>query len=418
MVGLAHWAGAAEARRFQFGPDGVGDGKWISVASATEYTKELGYGFEPAFPVHGQPATAEKAFFFSSDVPEGNYRVTVTLAGGEHGSTTTIKAELRRLMIERFHVDAGQSAKVDFIVNVRTPPIAAQNGIAAGAVKLKKPRESTQEAWAWDGRLTLEFNGNNPAVSAIEIEPVDVPTIFLLGDSTVCDQSREPFTSWGQMFTRFFADRVAIANHGESGETYRDSLGRRRIDKIVSLLRPGDWVLLQFGHNDQKQIAANNGGPFTTYKEEIKRHVAMVRQGGGVPVIVSPMERRNFDEHGKVKPSLSDYAEAARQAAEEAKAALIDLNALSKPFYETLGPEKSAEAFAAPEGKVDNTHHNAYGAYELAWGIATAARKQQLGFAKYLVPAFMDFDPLHPDDPAEFAIPPSPLVTNTRPLGD
>jgi lysophospholipase L1-like esterase len=142
---------------------------------------------------------------------------------------------------------------------------------------------------------------------------VDVPTVFLLGDSTVCDQSREPYASWGQMLTRFFKPGVAIANHGESGETYRDSLGRRRLDKILSVMKPGDTLIMQFGHNDQKQIAAGTGGPFTTYKAEIKQHVDAVRQRGGIPVIVSPMERREFDENGRIKPTLADFAEAARQ---------------------------------------------------------------------------------------------------------
>jgi lysophospholipase L1-like esterase len=152
-------------------------------------------------------------------------------------------------------------------------------------------------------------------VRSLQVEPVEVPTLFLLGDSTVCDQPGEPYNSWGQMLPRFFKPGVAVANHGESGETYRDSLGRRRIDKIVSSMKPGDTILMQFGHNDQKQIKDGKGGPFTTYKAEIKTHVDMVRARGGLPVLVSSMERRGFDAQGKVIPSLADYAEAARQSA-------------------------------------------------------------------------------------------------------
>jgi lysophospholipase L1-like esterase len=292
------------------------------------------------------------------------------------------------------------------------------NGIAAGEVKLKAPRETIQEAWAWDDAVTLEFCGAHPAVRSLEIEPVDVPTIFLLGDSTVCDQSKEPYNSWGQMFTRFFKAEVAIANHGESGETYRDSIRRRRLDKILSVLRPGDWLIMQFGHNDQKQIAAGNGGPFTTYKAEIKKHVEAVRARGGTCVIVSPMERRGFDENGRVKPSLADYAEASRQSAQELGVAFIDLNAMSKKFYEALGPDKSARAFAAPGGKVDNTHHNNYGSYELAKCIVQAIREQQLPIAKWVTEDFRGFDPTHPDDPDQFAVPASGDFTNQRPLGD
>ena len=234
----------------------------------------------------------------------------------------------------------------------------------------------------------------------------------------MCDQSKEPYNSWGQMFTRWFKPEVAIANHGESGETYRDSIGRRRLDKILSVMKPGDWLIMQFGHNDQKQIASKTGGPFTTYQDEIKKHVDGVRSRGGTPILVSPMERRGFDDAGKVRPSLMDYADAARQSAKELGVAFLDLNAMSKVLYEALGTEKSARAFAAPGGKVDNTHHNNYGSYELAKCLVQAIRDQKLPIAQFIVADFKPFDPGHPDDPEMFAIPASGEFTNQRPLGD
>lgn len=398
------------ALKFDFSAEPAPTG-FRHVAATTLYSAEQGFGFEGN--------TAAPASHFTARVPrEGNYRVTVTLAATAAETNTAIKAELRRLMAaDEIRLARGETRRVSFIVNTRTPRIAAVAAIAAGDVKLKAPRETTQEAWAWDEAITLEFTDPH-AVRAIEIEPAEVPTIFLLGDSTVCDQSKEPYASWGQMFTRFFQPEVAIANHGESGETYRDSLGRRRLDKIVSVMKPGDWLILQFGHNDQKQIAAGKGGPFTTYKEEIKKHVAAVRAHGGNCVIVSPMERRGFDETGAVKPSLADYAEAARQSAQELSVPFIDLNAMSKRFYAALGPEKSARAFAAPGGIVDNTHHNNYGSYELAKCIVQAIRAQQLPMAKWVVSDWQDFDPARPDNVDTFAVPASGDFTNQRPLGD
>ncbi len=414
--------------KFDFGSSRVAPGH-VHVSADMTYTAARGFGFEPGTSVVavdrggdariGDFVTADKPFQFTARVPrEGNYRVTVTLGDPAGESVTTIKAELRRLMVETHHTARGQTGTVSFIVNVRTPRIAAVDGIAAGEVRLKAPRETTQEARAWDDAITLEFGDTRPAVAAIEIVPVDVPTLFLLGDSTVCDQSKEPYNSWGQMFTRWFDLNVAIANHGESGETYRDSLGRRRLDKILSVMNPGDWLLMQFGHNDQKQIASKSGGPFTTYKAEIKRHVDGVRSRGGIPVIISPMERRGFDDAGKVKPSLIEYADAARQAAQELGVAFIDLNALSKPFYEALGPERSARAFAAPGGKVDNTHHNNYGSYQLARAVAQALRDQKLPIARFLRTDFKGFDPARPDDPDAFGVPASGDFTHERPLGD
>jgi lysophospholipase L1-like esterase len=416
--------------RFDFGPGEIAEG-FTSVLPTTAYTAERGYGFEPGAAVtgvdrggsdllRGDFITSDKPFFFSVRVPaEGNYRVTVILGDAKGETTTTIKAELRRLMVEKVHTAPGEFVTVSFIVNTRTPAIAITGDIQAGEVKLKAPRESIQEGWAWDDRITLEFSNAHPAVCAVEIARVDMPTIFLLGDSTVCDQSREPYCSWGQMLTRFFTPAVAIANHGESGETYRDSIGRRRLDKILSVMKPGDYLFMQFGHNDQKQIAAGTGGPFTTYKEEIKQHIDAVRRHGGIPVIVSPMERRGFAEDGRIKPSLADYAEASRQAAQELQVAFIDLNAMSKPFYEALGPEKSKLAFAwiGPD-KVDNTHHDNYGAYELAKCIMQGIKDARLEIAKYVVDDFKTFDPAHPDPAESFGVPPSPVVTMEKPFGN
>ena len=321
-------------------------------------------------------------------------------------------------MLENVRTQPGETVTRTFDVNVRTPQIAAVDGVAAGEVKLKAPRETVEEAWNWDARLTLEINGAHPAVRTIAIAPANVPTLFLLGDSTVCDQPAEPYSSWGQMLPRFFKPGIAVANHGESGETYRDSLARRRLDKIVSAMKPGDTLLMQFGHNDQKQIKDGKGGPFTTYKAEIKAHVDAVRAHGGLPVIVSSMERRGFDAAGHVIPSLKDYAEAARQSAQELKVPFIDLNAMSKTFYEALGPEGSKAAFAEPApGRLDNTHHDNYGSYELAKAVVLGLRAAHVPAAAYIVDDFA-FDPAHPDPVAAFAVPPSPRRTAQRPLGD
>jgi lysophospholipase L1-like esterase len=414
---------ATAGLHFRFGSEQTEKG-WTAVEPGTVFTAAEGYGFEPGASIQiattssASAIVSDKPFYFTARVPvEGNYRVRVTLGNPTTTSSTVIKAELRRLMIEETPTSAGEFKTVEFVVNTRTPKIAATDGIAAGMVKLKGPRETTQEAWAWDNALTLEFDGAHPAVSKIEILPINVPTVFLIGDSTVCDQSREPYASWGQMFTRFFKPSVAIANHAESGETYRDSIGRRRLDKILSVMKPGDYLFMQFGHNDQKQIAAGTGGPFTTYKQEIKKHVDGVRAHGGIPVIVSPMERDHFAADGKIAPTLSDYAAAARQEAKELNVAFIDLNAMSTSFYEALGKERAYLAFAGTGKERDRTHHDDYGAYELAKCVVRGIQEDKLPLASAIIDGFT-FDPARPDNLDTFAIPPSPNFTNQRPLGD
>jgi lysophospholipase L1-like esterase len=398
---------AADSWKFAFGP-GKAPAGFTPVGADAVYIAGRGYGLEP-----GSRPDGAHPYYFSVDLPEGNYMVTVTLGDDRAPGTTTVKSELRRLMLENVATRPGETVTKTFTVNVRTPQIPT-----GGAVKLKAPRETVEEAWNWDPRLTLEINGAHPAVRTISITPAAVPTLYLLGDSTVCDQPAEPYNSWGQMLPRFFKPGVAVANHGESGETYRDSLGRRRIDKIVSSMKPGDTILMQFGHNDQKQIKDGKGGPFTTYKAEIKTHVDMVRARGGLPVLVSSMERRGFDAQGKVIPSLAEYAEAARQSARELGVPYIDLNAMSKTLYEALGPEGSKVAFAEPSpGRLDNTHHNSYGSYELAKTVVLGLRQAGVPVATQVVDGFQ-FDPSQPDPVSAFAVPPSPRRIEERPLGD
>lgn len=417
ILAHAQTAQAAPSWRFAFGAPKDG---YTTVRADMPYTAQRGFGFEPGAQVSTNGyLQAAKPFYFTADLPEGNYNVTVTLGAADTASNTTIKSELRRLALENVSTAPGATVTRMFTVSVRTPRIAPVDGVAAGVVDLKAPRETVQEAVAWDRRLTLEINGAKPVVQTIDIVPVTAPTMFLLGDSTVSDQPGEPYNSWGQMLPRFFKPGIAVANLAQSGETYRDSISRRRLDKVLSMMRPGDTVLMQFGHNDQKQIKDNQGGPFTTYKDEIRQHVAAIRRHQGVPVIISSMERRRFDAAGKVTETLTDYASAARQSAQELDVAFIDLHAMSMVLYQALGVEGSKLAFAEPQpGKLDNTHHNSYGSYELAQAVLSGLRKAGVPAAQWIADGYGNFNPAQPDPVAQFAVPASPAFSNERPLGD
>ncbi len=240
----------ANVSRFDFGPGRVAPG-YQQVLATSIYSKETGYGFEPGASVicvdrggknalRSDVCTSDKPFYFSVTLPEGNYSVRVTFGDAEAVTVTTVKAELRRLMVERVETAPGRFATHTFAVNVRTPKIADD-----GEVKLKD-REKSTEVWAWDEKLTLEFNNTRPAVSSIEITMLaHAPTIYLLGDSTVCDQPLEPYNSWGQMLTRFFKPGVVVANHAESGESLRSSLAAHRLDKVLSTMKRGDYLFIQ-----------------------------------------------------------------------------------------------------------------------------------------------------------------------------
>jgi lysophospholipase L1-like esterase len=371
---------------------------WTQVSPTSVYSDGTGFGFEPgASVVAGKTAVSSTSpFYFSVKLPEGNYKVTATL-GGDAPAVTTVKAELRRLMLEKIATAAGQTRTCTFIVNLRTPNIST-----GGAVSLKD-REKTTEWWDWDDKMTLEFNGSNPTVSKLEIEKADVPTVYILGDSTVCDQPLEPWNSWGQMLPRFFKPDVAVANHSESGETIAGSLGAKRFAKVFSLMKPGDYLFIQFGHNDMKD---KNPNALATYSDNLKKVVAQTKALGGTPVLVTSMERKG----GVTKDTLLGYPDAVIAVAKSENCALIDLHAMSRVFYTALGPD-IGKAFQ------DGTHHNNYGSYELAKCIVEGIKKDNLPLAKSIVDDFKDFDPAHPDPVADFQMPASPKSSAVKPLG-
>ncbi|HEX8201915.1 MAG TPA: rhamnogalacturonan acetylesterase, partial [Isosphaeraceae bacterium] len=342
-------------------------------------------------------------FSFSVALPEGNYRVTVTLGDSAGASRTTVRAESRRLMLERVATAAGEFTTRTFPVNVRTPRIAGD-----ARVRLKARERG---ALHWDEKLTLEFNDARPCVCALEIAPADdAVTVFILGDSTVTDQPSEPYRGWGQMLPRFFGPGVAVANHAESGESLKSARGAGRLDKVLSTMKPGDYLLIQFGHNDQKERGPGVGA-FTTYAGDLKQFVAAARGRGGIPVLVTSMQRRRFDAAGRVVNSLGDYPEAVRRVAREEGVPLIDLHALSTAFYEALGPTESARAF------VDGSHHTNYGAYELARCVVEGIKQDAPGLAQGLRDDGVPFDPHHPDPPEGFRIPASPRRPAAAPDG-
>jgi lysophospholipase L1-like esterase len=404
--------------KFQFGVDKAASG-YTLVPTTLLYSKESGYGFEPGAIVttvtqdasdalHRGAVTGSQPFLFSVAVPEGNYRVTVTLGDPKADAVTTVKAETRRLMLERIRTAAGQFETRTFTVNVRGPKIST-----GGEVNLdsREMNLATHEPIArhWDDKLTLAFSDLHPAVAALEIKKVDdAITVFVCGDSTVTDQSGWPGSSWGQMVTRWFKPEVAVANHAESGETLRGFLKERRWDKVLDSLRPGDYVVIEFGCNDSKKRGPQNiypGQDFsetyaeadTTYKELLRRFAADVKKKGAFPIIASPSARRQ----DAAKPtSLGAYAVVAVAVAQEMGVPAIDLNSLGVDLNAALGTD-AAKQFG------DQTHHVEYGSYLQSKCIVLGIKQANLPLAKYIVDDFGTFDPKHPEPlPASFDLPP------------
>lgn len=420
--------------RFDFGSGKTAAG-YLPVTPDTRFSYQSGYGFDKGSIVTsidrggdaltGDFITGNQPFYFSVVLPDGNYDVRLLLGDTKGSSATTVRAECRRLFLENVRTAGGKIVEQRFTVHVKDSLIRDPNGDKMGRVRLKSREINYLH---WDNLLTLEFNDSLPKICALEIYPNNkAVTIFLAGNSTVVDQDREPWASWGQMFPRFLIpSAVVVANYAESGESLRAFKGENRLAKIWSMAKPGDYLFIEFAHNDQK-AGASYLEPFTTYKATLKEWIAEARKREVIPVLVTSMHRRNFDSVGHVINTLSDYPEAMRQVAHEENVSLIDLNAMSKIMYEAWGPEQSMKAFVhypantfpnQPVALKDNTHFNTYGAYELASCIVSSIVKQQLPLAKFIKKDIPLFDPAHPAAPETFYWPMSANMSPVKPDGN
>lgn len=403
------------AFKFQFGNGGTAPG-YTLVPPTSEYSSELGYGFEAGAALqavnrpnansrHLGAVTSDESFSFSVAVPEGNYRVTVTLGDPAAAAVTTVKAERRRLMLEHVETAAGELVTKSLLVNVRNPQISS-----GGEVQLndreRDPATGVITTKSWDDKLSIGFSGSHPAVAALEIEDVDdAITFFITGDSTVTDQGRGG--SWGQMAPRWFGPGVVVANHAESGETLKGFLRFRRWAKVLDSMKPGDYVLIEFGTNDSKDRGPQNmyagldfsethSVPGATYDALLKQFVADVRSRGGHPIIASPSARRGETSNPS---TLGEYAAAAMAVAKELGAPAIDLNSMGQTMNAALGKDAALQ-FA------DRTHHSEYGAYLQAKSVVLGIQQAKIPLADYIVSDFGRFDPAHPQPlPKDFSLP-------------
>lgn len=407
---------AAESRsvwKFDFGTGRVAPG-FVQVGKDGVYSKQAGFGFL------GESPTGDKPFYFAVDLPEGNYDVAVKLGDSAGDSETTVKAESRELMLENVRTSSGEFVTRRFTVNIRTPELPGAGQVCLDMRELGPPMVAH-----WDDRLTLEFNGARPRVATLEImKAPEATTIFIAGDSTVTQQPEEPWAGWGQMLTRFFKPGVAVANYAQSGLALYTFKAQGRLAKVLSSMKRGDWFLIQFGHNDQKDQTPG-AGPFTSYTENLRLFINEARKKGARPVLVTPMERRRWSPDRTPQSTLADYAEAVRRVGKELDVPVIDLNAMSLKLYQALGPEGSKKAFVHyPAGTFpgqdeplkDDTHHNVYGGYELAKCVVEGIKANVPELAKHLLNNMPAFDPGHPDPPESVQIPPSPAVSTTPPL--
>lgn len=252
-----------------------------------------------------------------------------------------------------------------------------------------------------------------------------VITVFLCGNSTVVDQDNEPWASWGQMIPHFFGTDVCIANYAESGESANTFIAAGRLKKALSQIKKGDYLFMEFGHNDQKQKGPGKGA-YYSFMTSLKTFIDEARARGAYPVLVTPTQRRSFDATGHIRDTHEDYPEAMRWLAAKENVPLIDLNEMTRTLYEALGTETSKRAFVHyPAGTYpgqtkafeDNTHFNPYGAYQIAQCVIEGMKKAVPELAKHLK-IDPSYNPAQPDDVNGFHWNESPFTEIEKPDGN
>lgn len=289
---------------------------------------------------------------FKANVPEpGNYKVTLSMNAAEEMEEVLIFTGCRRLAYKGI-IPAGTSFSRELIVNVC-------DIIPRGQTVPHVNRS-----------VDITVMSKKPAISEIQIEECACPVVYIAGDSTVTDQSAEypyaPGTSycgWGQMLPAYFNGQIAVSNHAHSGlttETFREE-GHYKI--VEQNIKPGDFFLIQFGHNDQKleHLQAKKG-----YRDNLIRYIREIREKEAYPVLITPLARNTWLVDGAYNDLLKEHAQACLDIGQTMEVPVLDLHRISMEFIKKTGLE-DAKAYFYPG---DYTHGNDYGGYLMGGFVA------------------------------------------------
>ena len=214
--------------------------------------------------------------------------------------------------------------------------------------------------------------------------------IFMIGDSTMANKAanRRPETGWGMVFNEFFNDRVVVDNHAVNGRSSKSFISEGRWKVVSDQLQPGDYLFIQFGHNDQKFKSPDRyTNPFTTYRANLERYVREAREKGAIPILLSSIVRRNFNEYGCLIDTHGDYPLVTRLVASDMKVPFIDLQLQTELLVTQLGPDNSKQLYNwlapgenqnYPNGVQDDTHLNNSGAHKVAQLVIDEMKKQHI----------------------------------------
>lgn len=241
-------------------------------------------------------------------------------------------------------------------------------------------------------------------------------TIFMIGDSTMANKSLEGNNQergWGHVLGGFFTEDIVVDNHAVNGRSSKSFIDEGRWDAVLKKMKPGDYVFIQFGHNDEKPKPDRHTDPGTTFDANLKRFVVEAREKGGIPVLFNSIVRRNFrvnenavaeDDFRKDKLEVAkegdilidthgEYLNSPRNVAKELNVPFVDMNKLTHDLVQGMGVEESKKLFmwmpegvyaASPKGRQDNTHLNVYGARTIAKITVEAIAKEVPALAPFV----------------------------------
>lgn len=235
-------------------------------------------------------------------------------------------------------------------------------------------------------------------VSSFEVFAQDPTrtTLHLVGDSTMADKplSAYPERGWGQLLAEFMTPALEIKNHASNGRSTRRFIDEGRWGVVLSELKKGDYVLVQFGHNDQKKSDPKRYASVEKdYPEFLTRYIKDIQDKGATPMLASSICRRHFTQDGVLQRKLIDYAQTAKKVAQTKDVEFFDLNQQTCQFLEKIGEPQSQQYFIQvpedlytryPDGKVDNTHLNVVGAAKVAQFFVRDLIDKQHALKKYV----------------------------------
>ncbi|QYR22021.1 GDSL family lipase [Paenibacillus sp. sptzw28] len=368
--------------QFDFGPGQVEPG-YTKVLDNTQYSIGSRFGFadttKAASEDRGAPDNLRRDFVmpggtsFDVDLPIGDYQVTLIAGDQTEANLMDVTAE-GITKARAVSSAAGQFASVSFKIAII------------------------------DGQLNLTLAGANARINALVLTKLpnrvqgQVPNVYLAGDSTVMTYPSRfyPQAGWGQKIANYFTKDVTFTNRAIGGRSSKSFVRDGRLDNILTEIRPNDYLFIQFGHNDASSVPERHTDPYTTYKQYLAMYVDGARQRHAQPVLITPVGRRSWDSAGLFKNDFPDYYDAMKQVAAEKGVPLLDLNARSIAYYNTVGIEESKSLFFWlepgvypnwPNGVQDNTHFQEYGAEQIARLVSDGVRDLHLPIEAFLLPA-------------------------------